>query len=540
MPGSPSTPLHSNPVRAAYALVAVLLGITGGLGNALFSANLPNIQGHLGLTPTQGAWLPAAYLMVNVSTSLLLIKFRQQYGLRRFAEIGLPLYALLTILHVFVEGFSMALFVRAASGFAGATVSTLATLYMLQAFRKAQMGQGLVLGIGISQLATPLAWLLSPALLDLGEWNRLYVFEAGLALCSLAAVVVLKLPPGERVKAFEAMDFVTFGFLAPGLALIAAVLTQGRVQWWFERAWIGYALAGGLLLIAIAVVIEHYRRNPLLQTRWLGAIDTLRFALGALMLRFLLSEQNYGAVGLLQTLGMAADQLQALYAVMLAALVLGIGCSALTFSQKTMIPQLLLSTVLIGLGSLFDMDATNLTRPHDMFLSQGMLSFAGGMFMGPLLMIGVMRALQNGPNYIVSFAVLFSLTQSLGGLAGPAALGTFQVVREKFHSSHINEHLDPSHPQVAQRLQMQAQLYAARQTDPTLRQAQGSAQLSQAATREANVLAYNDVFFLIGGMSISFLAWQLFHTFRLGRQTRQAARSQGSAVSTDTTTTAQP
>ncbi len=48
MPGSPSTPLHSNPVRLAYALVAMLVGITGGLGNALFSANLAAIQGGAG------------------------------------------------------------------------------------------------------------------------------------------------------------------------------------------------------------------------------------------------------------------------------------------------------------------------------------------------------------------------------------------------------------------------------------------------------------------------------------------------------------
>lgn len=263
MPGSPSTPLHSNPIRLAYALVAVLVGLTGGLGNALFSANLAAIQGDLGLTPSQGAWLPAAYLMVNISTNLLLIKFRQQYGLRRFAEIGLSIYALVTVGHVFVEGFGMAMFVRAVSGFAGATVSTLAVLYMLQAFRKADMGKGLIIGIGISQLATPLAWLLSPALLDLGEWHRLYVFEAGLALCSLAAVVVLKLPPGEHIKAFEPLDFVTFLLVAPALALFAAVLAQGRMQWWFEQPWIAYALIGGIVLMICALMIEHHRRNPL-------------------------------------------------------------------------------------------------------------------------------------------------------------------------------------------------------------------------------------------------------------------------------------
>lgn len=518
MPGSPSTPYHSPLVRLAYALVATLLGITGGLGNALISANLANIQGHLGLTPSEAAWLPAAYLMVNISTALLLVKFRQQYGLRRFAEIGLLAYVVLTVAHVFIDGFTMAVFVRAASGFAGATVSTLAVMYMLQAFKKAAMGSALVLGIGISQLATPIAWLISPALLDMGEWHRLYVFEAGLALCCLAAVVALKLPPGVQIKAFEPLDFLTFVLLAPALGLFAAVLTQGRVQWWNTQTWIGYALIAAIVLLTVAVMIEHQRKNPLLQTRWLASLETIRFALGALMLRFILSEQTYGAVGLLQNLGMAADQLQPLYAVMLAGLVAGILVSALTFSEKAAVPQILVSIVLVAVGSFMDADATNLTRPQNMFLSQFLLSVAAGMFMGPLLLIGVMSALKNGPHYMVSFAVLFSLTQSIGGLAGPAALGSFQVLREKFHSSQINAHIDPTHSVIAQRLQIQGQIYAATQSDPALRNAQGISQLSQAATREANVLAFNDVFRVLGVMTISFLCWSLVHTARAARK----------------------
>ena len=74
--------------------------------------------------------------MVNVSTNLLLIKVRQQYGLRHFAELGLAVYALLSIAHVFVEGLGMAMFVRAASGFAAAATTSLGLFYMLQAFPK--------------------------------------------------------------------------------------------------------------------------------------------------------------------------------------------------------------------------------------------------------------------------------------------------------------------------------------------------------------------------------------------------------------------
>ena len=518
MPGSPSTPRHSAPVRVIYALIALLLGITGGLGTALVSANLPSIQGQLGLTPVQGAWLPAAYLMVNVSTNLILFKFRQQYGLRLFAEIGLPLYAAVTILHLFVESYPMALLVRGVSGFAGATISTLAIFYMLQAFPKAKLGQGLVVGLGISQLATPLAWLLSPALLDLGEWQTLYMFESGLALCCLAAVVTIKLPPGIRIKVFEKLDFLTFALLAPALALLAAVLAQGRTQWWTEQPWMAFALITALLLLIAAIYVEQKRSNPLIQMRWLGTISTIRFAIGAVGFRFLLSEQTYSVTGLLRTLSMGPDQLQGLYAVMLAGIVLGVATSALTFNQKAVIPQILLSVVLIAIGSFMDWNATSLTRPHDMFFSQFLLSAAAGMFMGPLLLIGVMSALKNGPNYIVSFAVLFGVSQSLGGLAGPAVLGTIQLYRQHEYSASINAGVDPTSGVVAHRLQIQGQVYRAVITDPMLRQAQGTAQLAQVATREANVRAFNDIFLLNGIFALIFLGWSLIHVLRLAIQ----------------------
>ena len=44
MPGSASMPWHPPYRRVAYALVSLLVAITGGLGNALVTANLPFLQ----------------------------------------------------------------------------------------------------------------------------------------------------------------------------------------------------------------------------------------------------------------------------------------------------------------------------------------------------------------------------------------------------------------------------------------------------------------------------------------------------------------
>lgn len=82
-----------------------------------------------------------------------------------------------------------------------------------------------------------------------------------------------------------------------------------------------------------------------------------------------------------------------------------------------------------------------------------------------------------------------------------------QVVREKYHSSQLVEHLVLTDPQVAARVQAYASLYGRSIGDPALRQAQGVRTLGTVATREANVLAYNDVFLLIGCIAIATGVW---------------------------------
>ncbi|MDQ1924100.1 MFS transporter [Massilia pseudoviolaceinigra] len=524
MPGSASMPWHPPHIRFAYACVALLVGITGGLGNALVSANLPAIQGTLGLTAAEAAWLPAAYIMVNVTSNLMVFKFRQQFGLRLFAEIGLSLYAFVTLLHLLVGGFETAVLVRAVSGLAGATTSTLAMLYMLQAAPKQYTGKMLVLGVGIAQIATPLAWLMSPALLDMGQWHNLYLFEAGLALCSLAAVVVLKLPPGIHIKVIEPLDFVTFALVAPAVAMIVAVLAQGFTRWWFDTPWLAYLLIAAVVLMTIALFIEHHRANPLIQTRWLMMGPTIRFMIGAFLIRFLTSEQTYGAVGLLRTLGMGPDQMQPLFAVILAGTICGMVASAVTFSPKTVIPQILFSIVLFGVAAWLDYGRTSLDRPHDFFVSQFLVAVGAGMFMGPMVMIGIMQALKFGADHVVTFVVMLAMTQSLGGFAGAAALSTYQLHREHVHSTQIVAQLNPADPVVAQRLRLQQQIYQGVNTDPALRAAQGVGQLAQISRREANVLAFNDVFALSGVVAILFLGWSLIIAVRLARrQKREAA-----------------
>lgn len=518
MPGSPANPWHPVSRRVLFACISVLCGLTGGFGNAIITANLTNLQGSLGLYAYETQWLPVAYVATNVCANLLLIKFRQQFGLRRFAQVFLAGYALATAAHLFVHGFWSAVLVRGISGVTAAALSTLALLYMMQAMSPAWRLKGVVLAIGIPQLAVPIARLFPSTLLEANRWQTLYWFELGLALLSLAAVRLLPLPPSERFKAFEKLDFVTFALFAPGVAMLCAVLGLGRTLWWTSVPWIGYALIGALVLIPTAFFIEHLRRHPLLNTRWLGSADILRFALVATLVRVVLSEQSVGAVGLFTTLGLTNDQFHGLFTVILVATAAGTVVSAVTLNPLFLGKPILIALMLISVGALMDSYSNNLTRPQDMYLSQAMQAFAGAMFLGPALLIGLTRALQQGPTHFVSFSALYGMTQSLGGLLGSALIGTFQTVQEKIHSHAIVEHLTMIDPQVAQRVQAGGAAYGRVLGDPTLRSAEGAAILAQAATREANVLAYNDVFLLVSLIALATFIWASIHISRIRRE----------------------
>ncbi|WP_338766465.1 MFS transporter [Massilia sp. METH4] len=509
LPGSPSSPLHSTPRRIAYLIVGFIVALTGGLGNALVTVNLVYAQGSLGVYQAEIQWLPTVYVMANVSMNLLLVKFRQQFGLRLFTELFLVLYALATLAHLFVHGLGSAIAVRAASGISGAALTTLGLYYTLQGFPAQHRLKGVVLGIGFSQLALPIARIFSTELLEIAEWRGLYFFELGLCLLSLGCVLLLKLPPGDRIRAFEKLDFLTFALFAPGVALLCAVLGLGRTLWWFETPWLGWCLAGSIVLVAAAVTIEHNRANPLLNIRWLTTANMVRLALSVLLIRIVQSEAT-GTVGFLQALGLQNDQMRDLWLVTLAASVAGMAASALTIAPSRVQSSLMFALVLMAAGAWMDSHATNLTRPAQMYISQGLLAFAGVFFIGPVFVSGF-GAIIAQPKNLISFSLMFSMTQNLGGLLGSALVGTVQVMREKYHSSQLVEHLTLIDPLVASRVQGSGATLAGTLADPALRNAEGVALLGAAATREANILAYNDVFLLISIVAVATLAWMLFH-----------------------------
>ncbi|WP_293902407.1 MFS transporter [Phenylobacterium sp.] len=509
-PGSPYSPAHPLSHKLGYGAIALLMAIVATLGNALVTVNLPNLAGSLGVDIAQASLLPAVYVAMNACANLLLIKARQQFGIPAVTHSLLGVYAAAGLLQFVVPGFATALLMRAVCGMTAAGLTTMVIYNLLQTVPPAKRPVALVAGISLGQFGSPLAWLFPVEMLALAHWQGLHLIEVGLALAAFAALMALPLPPSDRSKAFERLDFVTLALAVPAITLFCGVLGVGRVMWWTETPWLGVALAVAVPLFVAALVIEHNRARPLLQTKWIGTLDIARFAIVALLVRLALAEQTYGAVGLLTSAGLTNDQLRVLFVLVIVAMALGLGTTLLTLTPPR-IPYLIMAAALaIAVGAWLDSHSTNVTRPAQLIWSQVLIAYGTMLFIGPTLAYGFLRMLERGPGHLVTFIVLFSTTQNVGGLAGSALLGSYQVIAARGHALALSERVLASDPQAAARLQG------------------GSQALAAALTREANILAFNDVFRLVAVLALLTAAYLAYiRIFNTVRQRRAQARAQG-------------
>jgi MFS family permease len=512
-PVAPAAFVPKSPTMTiAYILAGTVVALTQGLGMSFISTNLQQIAGPMGLTQVEAVWLTAAYFFPNASLTLLLFKVRAQYGLRNFAEVAIVAYVLVCLAHFWVDSYESALLLRFFAGVAAAPMTSLGFLYILESMPPAKkMNIGLCIALTALAIPAPVTGLISPSLMDIGDYHTLYVIELGLAMISLGLVYVLPLASPPRAKVISSLDVVSYILLAVALGCFAVALTVGRLYWWTEAVWLAWILIGGIAAAAVHAMIELNRKNHLIDIRWLTSREILHLT-GALMVsRLVLSEQTSGAVNFLRNAGMLNEQLAGLYWVILAgAIVSGVVCAVFMKPGRESTIHAV-SLLLVAVGSYMDSQSTVLTRPEQMYLSQFMVSFAGGLFLPPALTMGLGAALKRGPSYMLSFIVVFLATQKIGGYLGSALYGTFVQWREQFHSFRLVSRLTSTDPLVAARLKQIGGAYGKVLTDPNQQAAQATSLFAKQVQQQAYALAYNDSFLFTTWLSLTALAILLIH-----------------------------
>lgn len=509
MLGSPATPDHPTRRKVFYLLIGIFIGLTASFQNGLLVANLTQIQGEMGLTPVEGGWISVAYNMTNACITVLLYKIRQQFGMSLFSKVTLSFLLLATSLQwlvsshllsttigIAIDPYYLEIIARGFSGVVASAMTVLAIFYCLQGMPTAKRISGLILGFGLVQFGIPLSRIISPFLTTDGLLESLFLFEFGLALICFGLINLLELPPGNTEKVFEKLDILSFAFFASGLAALAVFLVQGRIQWW-TTPWLSYPLIVAAITIAIALWIETHRKNPMLQVRWMRSRNIIAFMITGAVMRILLSEQNVGAAGLLANLGYGNDQLITFYAVILAASILALVISIFSTNAIDLRRPVIFAVALIAIGAWMDTGISLNSAPYMFYLSQFLIAFAAVYFMGPMVFEGMFRAIANGPAYIISFSVIFGISQTVGGLAGAAAIQAFTTIRTQMHYADMVSSLNMGDSGLLRQVAQTRGALSSQITDSAQANTAAMGQVLQDIQRQATVAAYSDLFFLM-------------------------------------------
>ncbi|WP_151720301.1 MFS transporter [Gemmobacter serpentinus] len=498
-----------------YFLAAIVIGLAQGLGQGFVSANIPQIAGDLGVSTTEASWLMAAYMVPRATLPLMLIKLRTQFGLRRFAEVSILVFTAVAFAALWISDLRSAVVVQFLSGCAAAPLSTLAFLYMLEPLApQAKMRFGLPAVMAIILIGPNLARVISPSLIGDGGLAGVHFAGLGLALISLAVVWYLPLNSPPREKVIERGDFLSFGLISLGFAGITIGAVMGPIRWWTDAPWIGALLAISIAALALAVMIELARKSPLVDFRWLATPAMLHLTVTLLLFRLVLSEQSTGAPRMFQVLGLAPSQMEALFAVIcIAAVMGGLACVAWMKPGREAAFHAVALT-LIAAAAYMDAQSTIDTRPEQFLISQAMIGFASMLFMPPAMMMGLLAAMRKGQNYLLSFIIVFIATQSLGAVIGSGLFTTLTTRRQAFHLATLTEQLQMADPLLQSTLARGTALMATQNPDLAADRLQVMSQLLTQAGQQAWVMAYNDAYFLTFLTALAALAALLLHVLR--------------------------
>lgn len=480
--------------------IAVAAGSMGALlatlDISITNSALPQIQGQIGATGSEGTWIATGYLMSEIVMIPLAAWLTRVFGLRRFLVGTALMFTLFSMFCGLSSSLGAMIAGRIGQGFAGGAMIPTAQTIVRTRLPAHQLPIGTTL-FGMTAILGP---LLGPVI---GGWlteniDWRWCFFLNLPISMALITLLLTGLPSEKMNLaqFVEADWLGILGLAMGLASLTVVLEEGQREHWFDSAlitWLSIASAVGFLLIAVG---QLRSRTPILRLQLLnngsfGSVLLIGTAVGAGL---------YGTAYLVpQFLGI----LSGYNAEQSGSIMLLSGIPA--FLLLPFLPKILGRydlRYMVGAGLLLywascflDTELTSASVGHDFIWSQLLRGFGQILVMMPLSQLS-MRSVET--RFAGDAAGLYNMSRNLGGTFGLALLGILMDRRSRFHDGALREGISANSQLAQEQIASQTASYLAQSGDPGTAQLQALGQLANDIAQQASVMAYNDAFYALG------------------------------------------
>jgi DHA2 family multidrug resistance protein len=480
--------------------LAVFAGALGALiatlDISIVNSALPQIQGEIGATGTEGTWIATGYLVSEVVMIPLSAWLSRLLGMRTLLLSSSSLFTVFSVLCGFSNSLTLMIIGRVGQGFFGGALIPTAQTIVRTRLPPHQMPVGMTI-FGLIVLLGPLLGPVAGGWLT-EHWSWQWCFFINIPIAIALAFLLLTGMPYDppNLNELKQADWLGILGLTVGLSCLTVVLEEGQREQWFQSDLIivlSISSALGLLLLAYAQLTspKPVIKLKLLQNRTYAGVILIVISVGMVLYDILyVLPQFLGVVA-----GYNAEQSGWVLALS--------GIPA--FIMLPLLPRILgrgdarvlvfLGLVCFAISCFLDVHLTAQSGGGDFVVSQLLRGFGQMLAFMPLNQISVGSVAREDTADAAGF---FNMARNLGGSIGLALQGVFIDRRVEAHADAIRESVTANSLLVQERLAAQAAAFAERYGDQIQGTQQAIQQLTLQIHQQALVMTYADCFWVLG------------------------------------------
>lgn len=484
-------------MRALIGVAAVLLGtVTSLLNSRLTDIGLADIRGALGVSMDEASWLTTAYVVAEVAAIPSAVWLRSILSPARGVLIGALIFTVASMAAPFSPDLQTLIGIQAIRGLSAGILIPMAYAVVMRHMPQHLRLYGLSLYALASSLTPNLAVSIEGWVITHLSWEYLFwinVVPGSLTL--LAGAYGLAKDPIKFLR-FRRHD--GFGLLALsfGLAALVTALDQGNRLDWLGSGLIVGLTASALLLLGVYIVHSLMLHDPVVSLRLvarrnigLGLLLMFIMRIGLMSSAYLLPQYLIRIQGYRALESGTMFWVSALPQIVLTPLVAWL---AYRIDPRSLAA---FGLMLFGAGVLMLSNLTHLWTSDQILPSLFLQSIAAPFTAVPLMVLITEEISVRDIPWIAS---LVHIVRTVGTAIGLAAVSTFTRIQEQTHSNLLGLHLERGAADVQYRIESLAAALGAHNSDPAIATARATAMLARTVQREAFVLAYSDMFAVIG------------------------------------------
>lgn len=505
-PTSPGAP-HTN--KWLIALTVILPTFIEVMDTSVVNVSLPHIQGSLSAGVDEVTWVLTSYLVSNAIIIPITGWLSSIFGRKRYLIFSIVLFTASSIACGAAPSLKFLVLARILQGLGGGGLQPLSQAILFESFPVAEHGLAMAaFGMGVV-FAPILGPVVGGWITDNWTWRWVFYINlpAGILAVAMAAFLIHDPPYIKRTR--PEVDYWGLALISIGLGCLQIVLDKGEREDWFESGFIVALTIIAAAALILFVLVELRSKHPVVNLR---VFRDRTFTTGNIIM-FMGFFCLFGSFVLLP---LYVQNLMG-YTAMWAGFVLGPGGIASLFimpvagnlMKKGVKPHGLLALGLALMAySLFLMSGFNLEAGFSTIVWPRILQgFGLGLFFVPLSAATYM----NIPREEMGNASgMFNLLRNLGGSFGVAFSTTMLSQRAQLHQSLLVERVTPFNPALRDYARRMLSLLPG---GPGLYSADSPQMIGRVyreVLRQANMLSFNDTFFLYCWFSAFLIPLTLF------------------------------